>query len=75
MISNQDIQQYARVAANYYMLSGIDDIASAFDVRPNSRDHVELCKALLPAYVHACSTDFDAAMRFFDKEQLSWVNT
>ncbi len=61
--SPQELTGQAIAQAETNARAGAYFLADYFDVKPRSDKHVELCKALLPAFMLACSADFDVAMR------------
>jgi len=50
------------MTASVYMIQGIDVIEEAFDCGYLTKEHIELCKALLPAYMQASSHDYQVSM-------------
>lgn len=58
----EDMMRQAAHTADYYLDRGRDYIAGAFNVEPNSPEHIDLCKSLLPAYLDACAADYAMAM-------------
>ena len=50
------------MTASVYMSQGIQDVCDAFDCGYMTKEHIELCKALLPAYMQAASHDYQVSM-------------
>lgn len=62
--SEMDLKCQAAYAAEEAMKLGMESIAREFGVKPLSAEHVDLCKALLPAFMDAEVRHFAIQMQY-----------
>ena len=64
----EDYMRQAHMTAGVYMNRGIEDISFAFNVPMFSREHLDLCKSILPSYMQVAAKDFEVGMKNYERK-------